>query len=338
MKNYTINSRGELFFLSTVEKIEEKSFSHVLEIKKIFIPSGVKEITPKAFYDCENLEEVVFPKDSKCEKIGQEAFCRCHNLKKINFPESLKIICRGAFALCYKLVKIELREKIEIVQPDSFMGCCSLQLITILNPKATIEDQAFRMCKAITNLRIGNRTWGCLVRGPGIVLLKSRKHFQGNLLILGTVFFGYDGKKQKINGEKMYLCLGDSGFVGEGYDIKSTYSDYIFLSHREDYLDKLHDFGERGEMTFEHYRIISGSCFMASWLVYVNSPTIAKERALISDVLEVVKTIRGDRHVDLFVRFCKEKMTIDQLREEIIRERKEMEANMKDPSKRGRLR
>lgn len=80
-------------------------------IKKITIPTSVKEIEYLAFSDCENLQTVVLP--NTIERIGNGAFEECRNLRDIVIPDSVKTIGNEAFAVCCSLQEITIPATIE---------------------------------------------------------------------------------------------------------------------------------------------------------------------------------------------------------------------------------
>lgn len=90
--------------------------------KKAYLPQGLRQIDPGAFYLHLNLEEVSLP--STLTDIGQEAFAFCTRLQLINLPSSLKNIGHMAF-----------------------VGCKAMQHITILpNTKAHYTDIMNQIC------------------------------------------------------------------------------------------------------------------------------------------------------------------------------------------------
>lgn len=59
-----------------------------LNINTFIVPENVEIIGTKAFYNCQQLEEVVLP--SSIKKIEDHAFNECNNLKKIVLPSNAK--------------------------------------------------------------------------------------------------------------------------------------------------------------------------------------------------------------------------------------------------------
>ena len=94
---------------------------NVSRIRQIAIPSGITVIPSYAFRECNNLESVVFLKDSKLERIENSAFM-CTGLKEFVCPSTLKVISYGAFAGSANLKHIELNAGIQDMDYFCFAG------------------------------------------------------------------------------------------------------------------------------------------------------------------------------------------------------------------------
>ena len=75
--------------------------------KHYAIDDRVEIICDGAFKDCDNLEEIVMPKNLK--NIGDEAFYGCSGLSELTLPNSLTKIGDGAFYYC--LIITPVRDK-----------------------------------------------------------------------------------------------------------------------------------------------------------------------------------------------------------------------------------
>lgn len=92
----SIEHCGNIYILTSIAPY---SFdNHLTSIK---IPSSVREIEKKAFWDCNGLRKVEI--DEGVKSIGEEAFAFCVNLKQINLPNSIESIDDSAFIGCEKL-------------------------------------------------------------------------------------------------------------------------------------------------------------------------------------------------------------------------------------------
>ena len=68
----------------------------------IKIPNGISSIESSAFWDCNNLKEVVLPKT--LIKLGGDAFYYCKCLKKLTISKNVSVIGDNPFAGCEDLI------------------------------------------------------------------------------------------------------------------------------------------------------------------------------------------------------------------------------------------
>ena len=120
----------------------------------IEIPDTVTEIGSYAFYEFNNVENIVMSK--KITKIGEYAFCGCSSLTSITIPNSVTSIGRSAFASCYSLTSITLPDSVTSIGNEAFKYCDSLTSITIPEGVTSIGDEAFYGCRSLTSITIPN--------------------------------------------------------------------------------------------------------------------------------------------------------------------------------------
>ena len=84
-------------------------------VRTVSVAASVKEIGAKAFYNCTQLQMVLFSQDSKLEKIDDFCFMDS-GIEEIVTPPSLRTICAGAFIECEQLKYVELNEGLETVE------------------------------------------------------------------------------------------------------------------------------------------------------------------------------------------------------------------------------
>ena len=140
------------------------------------VPDGVAEIS-YAFYNCDNLVEVVLP--SSVSEIGEHAFGYCDKLTTVNIPSGVTSIADYAFIECPALDGIALSEGLEyigkyafsntgiteITLPDSisevgegcFSGCERLVSVDTGDGLTLIDRYLFSACSAISQIVIGNK-------------------------------------------------------------------------------------------------------------------------------------------------------------------------------------
>lgn len=96
-------------FASFRGAVFDKEMTHLLMCPEgrggyFVVPSGVEEISDKAFYNCSNLKSVSFPVSLKV--IGEWSFYNCRMLSEITIPENVAEIGWGAFDACSSLLNV----------------------------------------------------------------------------------------------------------------------------------------------------------------------------------------------------------------------------------------
>ena len=152
---------------------------------KITLSEGIERIEENAFYDCQNLKEIILP-DSLIS-IENHAFYWCQNLKSIELPKNLKIIGDGIFAQCYinyiglseensyfvkdngivydsgykKVIfsskseiscRIKLPDSVEEIGDYSFYYCTELLSIQLPDNLKVVGENAFLWCDSLEGI------------------------------------------------------------------------------------------------------------------------------------------------------------------------------------------
>lgn len=140
MADYTYDLNGE----------DQPWFNYRRDITKIVIGYGVTEIGVLAFYNCENVEEVVFERnengESSVTSIGNNAVRDCLSLTEIEIPASVETIGDYAFRGCNKLTTVTFEEgsMLDSIGKQCFYGNISLEEYIIPSEVTSIGDNAFR--------------------------------------------------------------------------------------------------------------------------------------------------------------------------------------------------
>lgn len=117
----------------------------------------VKEIASKAFYENENVKEVIISEG--IQRIGAYAFYGS-TISKVSIPNSVVSIDRYAFANCNKLEDVTLPGGVDKIASYAFYKCNKLKKVTLSAGLQTIEEYAFaytsiqkiEIPKSVTNI------------------------------------------------------------------------------------------------------------------------------------------------------------------------------------------
>lgn len=120
------------------------------DIKKAFIPSYIKYISPNAFNLCKNLVEIEFDKNSQLLTIENNAFCHT-GIEKISIPSHVKFICKSCFFKCPNLKKIDFEKNSELeIFSDMMFLNDNIESITIPSKVRTLKKD---WCDKIKNVK-----------------------------------------------------------------------------------------------------------------------------------------------------------------------------------------
>ena len=111
--------------------IDKQAFSACTSLKKINLPSSVKNIETSAFWGCKSLNSIKLPKNLK--KIGEAAFTNCKSIKSITIPKGIKKIEKTTFAGCSSLKKVTILSNIKSIGYTAFSDCKKLSKVVIKN-------------------------------------------------------------------------------------------------------------------------------------------------------------------------------------------------------------
>ena len=125
------------------ETIGYGAFEGCYTVSSVSIPSSVKEIGKRAFYECKAMMTVTIPNDSELTSICDYAFYNCESLKKMTLPATATSIGSYAFSDCVALTSINLPEGMTTVNAYTFSGTTSLASITLPSTLTTIYYGAF---------------------------------------------------------------------------------------------------------------------------------------------------------------------------------------------------
>lgn len=116
------------------------------------IPDGITVVGSYSFYDCDNLNEVVF--SDTVVIIESNAFYDCDILSDIVLSNSVEIIESFAVGLCPSITDIEITEKVTSIGRMAFAGCDNLITVTIPKSVINIESAAFSLNDKLESITV----------------------------------------------------------------------------------------------------------------------------------------------------------------------------------------
>ena len=139
------------------------------------IPDTVTNILSGAFYGCDRLTKIEFPKNMESASYSRGAFVGCSNLvdvildsekrtlvyvpermASVTIPNSVTNIGWNAFSGCSALTSIAIPDNVTSIGWGAFSGCTALTSVTIPDSVTNIGWHVFFNCPALTSVTIPN--------------------------------------------------------------------------------------------------------------------------------------------------------------------------------------
>jgi len=205
-------------------------------LEKITISKNITAINSMAFFECQNLKEVIIAEGSHLQSIGTYAFASCPSLERINLPEGLIKIDSTAFAACTSLEKINLPESLTTIGTQAFEYCLSLREVHIPANVSTINPLAFNDCPSIERFTVDesnpyfDEIDGNLYTEGGSTLIRYAPANPNTSFTLPnqTVEIEADAFSDCVNLENIYVEEGNEEFVSDNGILYST-MESVFL-------------------------------------------------------------------------------------------------------------
>lgn len=212
------NTTGTIVVPEGVVSISDEAFNGG-QVRTITLPSTLKYIGNRAFYNCTNLVSVEIP--ANVTEIGDQAFAICQKLAQVTFATSgvkLVKIGEGTFSECSALTSINVPYTVESVGKEAFMNCRSLATVNFDNIKVDAEtatttvvaksnlkelgESAFYNCNGLKQISVPN----------GVSAIKERTFYNCTQLV--TVEFDTSLSSVKtIETQAFYGCTSLGGTV-----------------------------------------------------------------------------------------------------------------------------
>ena len=123
-----------------VEVMEHDSFTCQSNLRRIHLPSTLREMGDNTFIHCP-IESIEIP--SGITKISASMCECCRELKEVRLPSTIVGIQIGAFNGCDKLEEINLPDSIHYMEDNVFSGCTSLKHVTLPKQLRWIAPELF---------------------------------------------------------------------------------------------------------------------------------------------------------------------------------------------------
>ncbi len=184
-------AKTELTIPNTVEYIGWRAFQNCTKLSEVTIPDSVTEIAPYAFYGCSGLNSITIP--NSVTKVGWDAFSCCSALRTVVIGSGVAEIGEMAFSYCESLKAIDVvannatycsvdgvlydKARTILIQiplaktrvfvadgtitiaeraSESLDGESKLESVVISDTVEQIGDFAFRGCRNLESVTIGN--------------------------------------------------------------------------------------------------------------------------------------------------------------------------------------
>ncbi|MCR5462661.1 MAG: leucine-rich repeat domain-containing protein [bacterium] len=113
-------------FSDAVTGIDYGAFYNCDDLKEVVISDSVTYIGSYAFYGCDSLEKVTI--GNSVEEICSDAFGYT-NIKNIIIPDSVTDIYEDSFEYCENLLQVTLGKKVDNINDDAFYGCYNMKTL-----------------------------------------------------------------------------------------------------------------------------------------------------------------------------------------------------------------
>ena len=145
----------------SVTAIAAEAFQNSIHLTGVNIGSNVETIGYRAFYGCEELQEIVIPDNvtqiqTKEFSSESQAFFGCSQLKSAILGAGIKTMYKNVFNGCQNLQTVTINDGCQQISDGCFNGCIRLKQIIIPASVKSIGNSAFSGCINLTKASIGN--------------------------------------------------------------------------------------------------------------------------------------------------------------------------------------
>ena len=138
---------------ASLTTVENGVFAWCTDLEEIVLPANLNRIRAGAFSQCACLKEVVFS-GSALRAIDRQAFFRCENLKELDFPKGLESVGAFAFCDCASLSRVDFPDGLKEIGLCSFAGS-GVENVWLPDSVSLIGQEAFYCCENLSFVSIG---------------------------------------------------------------------------------------------------------------------------------------------------------------------------------------
>lgn len=124
-----------------IESVDRYSFTRCENLKEVILPKNMTEIPTGLFKNCTSLIHVEMPE--VVESIGKDVFNGCENLKEIKFKEATFTEIGSCFAYKSGLEKFTVPSSVQQIEPYAFLSCNNLKEVHITDTTILIYSGSF---------------------------------------------------------------------------------------------------------------------------------------------------------------------------------------------------
>lgn len=132
----------------SVDKIPQRTCLGA-DLKNVVIPNTVKSIDSYAFYDCKNLESVLFEDESVCTDIAGTAFAGCKSLKSVKGGTALETL--GSYNSINTLEEFDFSPANKTLTKSQFFQT-SLRTVSVSENISTIPVSCFNSMQKLEKI------------------------------------------------------------------------------------------------------------------------------------------------------------------------------------------
>ena len=140
---------------SSLKRIGKRAFYNCVSLTEMAIPESVTILDEEMFMNCSALEKVTLP--SHITEIPVGMFGNCRSLKAFCLPKEVKVINEEAFKQCYSLEHIETNDKLELVRENAFENCYSLKEFIMPESMRSVSIGILNGCHSLEHIHFSSQ-------------------------------------------------------------------------------------------------------------------------------------------------------------------------------------